>query len=91
MYDSPEDQEHTNHGDKNTWSFHDQPKYIPEANGTASGWLYLQQNPHSGLFFLGGTAEAADDILGADDSFQAHGSVRFLRHQLNKHFGQERV
>lgn len=78
-----------NKGDEHTWSFHEPAHYVPEASGVSNGWSYLQQNAVSGMFFFGGTAGAADEILTADDSRRQPSAAEYLCAKLGKHFAAD--
>jgi glycine/D-amino acid oxidase-like deaminating enzyme len=76
-----------NQGAKNTWNFHEKPRYDEEIESVVSGYYYLQQNARSGYFFLGGDAQTPFTALTSNDSNVSSVGVQHLQDVLPTFFG----
>jgi glycine/D-amino acid oxidase-like deaminating enzyme len=72
-----------------SWNFQHKPLYDPETKSIKTGLYYLQQNPLSGYFFIGGELQTAETCLLSDDTDLSAISVQNLQQTLTKIFNEK--
>jgi glycine/D-amino acid oxidase-like deaminating enzyme len=65
-------------GDKLSWSYMTPATYDPHTGQVALGLYYAQQNPYTGVMFVGGESQSLQGLLSGDDSVVGEDARRSL-------------